>query len=455
MRAAANALLAESGSKESGTVRIGLLGGFSVTVGDRKVDESAWRLRKAASLLKLLALAPGHRLHRERVMDLLWPEAGKKAASNTLRQTLHVARKILHPDPEIASRYLSVSGEQLLLCPHGRLWVDAEAFEEATDTARRSKDPSAYRAAIELYSGELLPEDRYEEWAEDRRQGLRQRFLSLLVELARLYEERGTEDDLALAVQALQRALAEEPTNEEAHVALMRLYALSGKQGEALRQYGRFSEALSGGLGAEPSASAHALRETIAAGKFPESPSEPTGLPARETAAGVGKHNLPAQRSSLVGREGEMLEVKRALSMTRLLTLAGAGGAGKTRLALEVARDLVGAYPDGVWLIELAPLTEEKLVPQAVAKAVGVPEQPGRSLTDALVEVLRAKEMLLVLDNCEHLVEAAAWLAIGVARLLPALAVLATSREALSVAGECQVAGARALRARRRGARPR
>ena len=218
MRAAANALLAESGTKESGAVRIGLLGGFSVSVGDRKVDESAWRLRKAASLLKLLSLAPGHRLHRERVMDLLWPEAGKKAASNNLRQTLHVARKILHPDPEIASRYLSVSGEQLLLCPHGRLWVDAEVFEEAANTARRSKDPSAYRAAIELYSGELLPEDRYEEWAEDRRQGLRQRFLSLMVELARLYVERGTEDDLALAVQALQRALAEEPTNEEAHV---------------------------------------------------------------------------------------------------------------------------------------------------------------------------------------------------------------------------------------------
>ena len=105
-----------------------------------------------------------------------------------------------------------------------------------------------------------------------------------------------------------------------------------------------------------------------------------------------------------------MLEVKRALAMTRLLTLSGGGGSGKTRLALEVARDLVGAYPDGVWLIELAPLTEEKLVPQAVAKAVGVPEQSGRSLTDALVEALRAKEMLLVLDNCEHLVEAAAWL---------------------------------------------
>jgi DNA-binding SARP family transcriptional activator len=149
-------------------VRIGLLGGFSVMVGDRKVDESAWRLKKAASLLKLLALASGHRLHRERAMDLLWPELGLRAASNNLRQALHVARRTLHPDPEIASRYLSVSGEQLLLCQEGQLWVDVDAFEEAADTARRSKDPAAYRVVIELYSGELLPEDRYEEWAESR-----------------------------------------------------------------------------------------------------------------------------------------------------------------------------------------------------------------------------------------------------------------------------------------------
>ena len=191
MRVGANTLLAEGRAKHSEALRIGLLGGFSVTVGDRKVDENAWRLRKAASLVKLLALASGHRLHRERAMDLLWPELGQEAASNNLRQTLHVARRTLHPDPEIASRYLSLSGEQLVMCPQGQLWVDVEAFEEAADTARRSKDPAAYRAAIELYSGELLPEDRYEEWAESRRQELRRRFLSLLVELAGLYEERG------------------------------------------------------------------------------------------------------------------------------------------------------------------------------------------------------------------------------------------------------------------------
>ena len=237
-------------------VRVWLLGGFRVSVGSRTIDEDSWRLRKAAALVKLVALAPGYRLHREQAMEALWPDLGLSAASNNLRQTLHVARRTLHPDPEIASGYLSVSGEQLVLCPQGQLWVDVEAFEQAADTARRSGEPAAYRTAIELYSGELLPEDRYEEWAESRRRELRQTFLSLLVELARLYEERGAEEELEPAVQALQKALAKDSTNEEAHVSLMRLYASSGRSGEALRQYGRLSEALSGGLGAEPSASA-------------------------------------------------------------------------------------------------------------------------------------------------------------------------------------------------------
>jgi predicted ATPase/DNA-binding SARP family transcriptional activator/DNA-binding CsgD family transcriptional regulator len=436
MRAQANTLLAEGRAKEAGAVRIGLLGGFSVTVGDRKIDDSAWRLKKAASLIKLLALAPSHRLHRERAMDLLWPESGKKAASNNLRQTLHVARKILHHDPEIASRLLNVSGEQLLICQEGALWVDIDAFEEAADTTRRSEDPAAHRAAIELYSGELLPEDRYEEWAESRRQELRQRFLTLLVELARLHEDRAAEEDLTAAFQAFQRVLAEEPTNEEAHVGIMRLYALSGRSEEALRQYGRLSKALSSGLGGEPSASTRALREEIAAGRFHAGLVQSAGPPTEQTAGVAQAHNLPAQRNSFIGREWEMLDLKRQLAMTRLLTLSGAGGSGKTRLALEVARDLIGAYPDGVWLVELAPLTEGKLVPHAVTDALGVPEEPGQSLSDALVDDLREKRLLLVLDNCEHLIEAVAQLSNALLSSCPLLRVVATSRETLGVEGE-------------------
>jgi predicted ATPase len=282
-----------------------------------------------------------------------------------------------------------------------------------------------------------MPEDRFEEWAESRRQELRQRFLSLLVELAGLYEERGAEEDLALAVQALQRVLTEEPTNEEAHFGLMRLYALSGRQGEALRQYVRLSEALSSALGGEPSASTRALKEEIAAGRFPADPTQPAGPPTGETSkGGAQSHNLPAQRTSFVGREREMLEVKRILAMTRLLTLTGAGGSGKTRLALEVARDLVGVYQDGVWLVELAALTEVNLVYQAVAEALQVQERPGDPLTGALVEALADKELLLIVDNCEHLVEATAQLMDVLLDSCPLLRVLATSREALGIGGE-------------------
>lgn len=137
----------------------------------------------------------------------------------------------------------------------------------------------------------------------------------------------------------------------------------------------------------------------------PASPSEGQ----REDSGESSKHNLPVQRTSFLGREREMLELKRELAMTLLLTLTGTGGTGKTRLAQEVAKDLVGAYPDGVWLVQLASLREPKLVVQVVAATLGVRERPGRRLSATLAEDLRAKNLLLViLDNCEHLIEAVA-----------------------------------------------
>ena len=131
-----------------------------------------------------------------------------------------------------------------------------------------------------------------------------------------------------------------------------------------------------------------------------------------------------------------MLEVKHELETTRLLTLTGAGGSGKTRLALEVARTLVDTYAAGVWLVELAPLSEEELVPKAVAEALKVPERPEEPLADTLTEVLGSREVLLVVDNCEHLLEATARLVDAFLDLCPRLRILATSREALGVNGE-------------------
>jgi predicted ATPase/DNA-binding SARP family transcriptional activator/DNA-binding CsgD family transcriptional regulator len=413
------------------TVRIRLLGGFEVSVDSRTIEHEAWRLRKAASLVKLLALSPTHRLHREQLMDALWPDLGTARASNNLRQALHAARRTLEPGRAAKYRYLGLREKQLTLCPGERVWVDVEAFEEAAATARRSRDPAAYGLAVELYAGELLPGDRYEEWAEGRREELRRLYLALLVELGGLHEEGG---ELDAGIEALLRAAAEDPALEEVHAGLMRLYALSERRTLALAQYERLRRVLSETLQIEPDASTRSLYEEIAAGRFP--PDEPTVPSVEEPPLEVGKHNLPAPRSSFVGRESELRDLKRDLAMTRLLTLTGAGGCGKTRLALEAARGLVGAYPDGVWLVELASLSEGALVAHAVATALGVQEQPEGPLTDTLAEFLRAKRALLVLDNCEHLVDAVARLVDILLNSSLHLKVLATSREILNVEGE-------------------
>jgi predicted ATPase/DNA-binding SARP family transcriptional activator/DNA-binding CsgD family transcriptional regulator len=404
-------------------------------------------LRKARSLLKLLALAPGHRLHREQVMEALWPKLGIHKSANNLHQIVHALRRALEPSAlatsssaVASSGYLLLRDEQLTLCPDSPLWVDVEAFEQTAATARHAMEPQAFRAAIDLYAGELLPEDRYEPWVEQRRAQLRELYLSLLLELGALLEERR---EFGEAIDVLGRIVAEEPTHEGAHVGIMRLHALSGRRREALSQYERLREALYKEFGTEPEAAATSLQQEIWAGTFPHSSdSLPAGFPARveEARSASGgpsrRHNLPLERTSFVGRERKTLEVKRLLAMTRLLTLTGAGGCGKTRLALKVTRDLVGAYPDGVWLVDLAPLSEAELVPQAAAQALGVREQPNRPLLETLEDTLRTKKMLPVLDNCEHLLEAVVGLVDSLLDSCPGLRILATSRETLNAAGE-------------------
>jgi predicted ATPase/DNA-binding CsgD family transcriptional regulator len=147
-------------------------------------------------------------------------------------------------------------------------------------------------------------------------------------------------------------------------------------------------------------------------------------------------HNLPSELSSFVGRDREIAEVRRILENNRLLTLTGSGGCGKTRLALVAASELVQRFEDGVWMVELAPLAEPSLVPQAVAFALGVRERPGSSLTEALSDYLRTRKLLLILDNCEHLIDACAELAEAWLHSCPGLRVLATSREVLGITGE-------------------
>ncbi len=167
----------------------------------------------------------------------------------------------------------------------------------------------------------------------------------------------------------------------------------------------------------------------------PLAPDLPTDFPPLRS-LGAHPHNLPIPLTSFVGRAREIAEVKALLLQDRLVTLTGSGGAGKTRFALQMAADLVENYPDGVWLAELAPIADPALVAKTVASALGVPEQPGRDMTETLIDALRPKSLMLVLDNCEHLVAASRALVAAVLRACPQARILATSREGLGVPGE-------------------
>ncbi len=164
-------------------------------------------------------------------------------------------------------------------------------------------------------------------------------------------------------------------------------------------------------------------------------PDLPAAFPLLKT-MDTFRTNLPAQLTSFVGREKEIAEIKQLLASHRLVTLTGPGGTGKTRLALHVAAEVLATFPDGVWLVELAPLADAALVPRAVATVLGLREDAGRPILATLTDFLSARNLLLILDNCEHVVEACAHLADALLRACPKVVILASSREALGIAGE-------------------
>jgi DNA-binding SARP family transcriptional activator len=236
-------------------LRIWLLGEFRVEVDSRPVPDGSWRRNKAKAVVKLLALAPRHRLHREQLMDLLWPELAADAAAANLRKAVHFARQSLAPE-HLALR------DELLRLQAPRLWVDVDAFEAAAD----ARDLTA---AIELYAGDLLLEDRFEPWTEERRERLRSRFARLLQERAVELEAAG---DLRGAAVVGERLAAADPLNEQAVVALMRVYALAGQRHLALGWFRQLETRLAGELGVAPGTEARRLREEVAAGRFPPAP---------------------------------------------------------------------------------------------------------------------------------------------------------------------------------------
>jgi DNA-binding SARP family transcriptional activator len=247
---------------DRGQFRIGMFGGLRVTVGDRAVDPSAWTRRSPRGVVSLLALAPGHRLNREQVMFALWPDLGPAAAGNNLRKAVHFARRALDEEPERAARLLITETETLSLPTD--VWTDVGAFRSAAAAARRSSDPAAYQVALDLYAGDLLPDDRYEDWVGPTLDELRADRVALLSEQAGLLEARG---ELQEAATALRQALVAEPVEEDLAVRLMRVLALMGRRHDAAEVYDRFAEALAADMGTEPSVATQELRHEVVAGE--------------------------------------------------------------------------------------------------------------------------------------------------------------------------------------------
>jgi DNA-binding SARP family transcriptional activator/tetratricopeptide (TPR) repeat protein len=231
------------------TLRIQLLGGFRAELEGRPVPDAAWRRNRARAVVKLLALAPGHRLHREQVMDALWPDLDPSTAGANLRKAVHFARGAL------GSSVVSVRNDQVGL--EARVDVDVAEFLDAVEAGRLNE-------AIASYGGELLPEDRFEPWAEEPRDRARAAYLRALGEAA---AERQASIDPDAAVGLLTRLVSIDPLDEAAHRQLMRLHAAAAQRHLALRQFRQLERALRDELGLEPSPDSRALFERIAAGR--------------------------------------------------------------------------------------------------------------------------------------------------------------------------------------------
>ncbi|MFF8942146.1 BTAD domain-containing putative transcriptional regulator [Streptomyces sp. NPDC014864] len=413
-------------------VRIRLLGGFAVAVGDRPVAAGAWRLRKARSLLKVLCLAPGHRMHREKLYDLLWPGLDPSSASNNLHQVLHAARRAL-ASAGTPGDVLVLRDDLVLLGPEGGVRVDLDEFEAAVRFTADDGTAARYRAALALAEPGLLPEDPYEPWTDEAAAALETRRTALRLGLAEALRREDRPDE---AVDVLRVLVAEDPLDEPAGRALMGALADAGRRRDALAAYERLRDALRRDTGADPDPRTRSLYRALLADSVEVEPERPGAAGTGEEQREAPRHNLPAQPTGLIGRERETTEVEALLGRRGLLTLTGAGGCGKTRLALAVAARRTGTHRDGVWFVDLAALTEPHLVPDAVAAVLGLQLPPSGDAREALVAQLAGRELLLVLDNCEHLVDACAALVSAIIARCPRIAVLATSREPLRSYGE-------------------
>lgn len=219
-------------------VRLELFGGFRVTIGALVVPDAAWHRRKMSALIKLLCLAPKHRLRREQITAALWPDLAPAAAAANLRKTVHYVRNML-PEQNYQVNPIVADGD-LLGLPVDHIWVDVVEFRTQVVRARERRDIEAYAEVVELYRDGLLPEDG-DEWTTSHRLDLRQDYIAILEEYAGILEAAGLLEETARVAGTL---IDLDPLIESAHVCLMRVLALAGRRTEALRQYGILRQVL-------------------------------------------------------------------------------------------------------------------------------------------------------------------------------------------------------------------
>ncbi|HEX6392624.1 MAG TPA: BTAD domain-containing putative transcriptional regulator [Acidimicrobiales bacterium] len=391
---------------------------------------------KLRGLLALLALRPGQVVSTDRLVEDLWGEDPPSGAVNSLQVLVSKLRKVL-PAGAVGTKspgyLLDVDAETVDLGRFARLTARGRDALLAGDAEKAS---SLFSEALALWRGEALAEFVYDEFA--------------LAEIARLTEERQSvlEDrvdaDLACGrhselIGELEEAVSAEPLRERRRAQLMLALYRSGRQADALRQFQDARKVLGEELGLDPGAELRRLESAMLA----QDPSlDPPPRPSVQLMLSRRRgSDLPVPLTPTIGRDDDLVDLDRAVRANRLVTVVGPGGVGKTRLAIEAARSLRDGFEHGVWLVELARTAPGESAIPAVITTLGVPDPPGGAASrdggvSRLAEFFSSKDALLVLDNCEHVIESAATLAEKLLRECDHLKILATSREHLGVPGE-------------------
>jgi predicted ATPase/DNA-binding SARP family transcriptional activator len=404
--------------------------------------------RKAVALLTYLAVT--RQAHsREALASLLWPEYDQARAYANLRRTLWILNQA------VGKESLDVDAETASLRLEGHLWLDLAVFRDRLVECRTHGHGESeicpaclplLTDAVELYRDDLtagftLPDSPgFDEWQFFESESLRRELAGALEKLVHWH---AVQREFGKAISFARRWLALDTLQESTHRELMALYAWDGQWAAALRQYDECSALLKEELGAAPDAETTRLYHAIRAKQLP--PQLADVAPAPPISTRQPKHNLPPQPTPFVGRQAELAEIAGLLSdpACRLLTLVGPGGAGKTRLAIESARQaLTGQtsatlFRDGVYLIPLAPLSDVRYLVPTTADAVGSCffQREGDEPRQQLLNYMREKQMLLILDTFEHLIEGAGLIS-DLLEQAPGVKLVVTSRERLNVRWE-------------------